>query len=186
MQVSEQKLDCQLRCVHCIAEGRDTWPRGVLLVRLKLSVWRWLGPDRQHAFRAYVGRLIDRLSPSRRRRVAQQAVAGQATALQAGDTVQVRSWPEIETTLDHWRRLKGCTFMPEMLDYCGTTQRVLKPLERFVDERDLRVKRTRGIVLLEGVCCKGTAEFGRCDRSCYLFWRVEWLRKVDQSAGSHP
>ena len=68
------------------------------------------------------------------------------------------------------------------MQYCGTTQRVLKPLERFVDERDLRVKTSRGIVLLDGVVCQGTADFGRCDRCCVMFWREEWLEKIDQSS----
>jgi hypothetical protein len=57
---------------------------------------------------------------------------------------------------------------------------VFKPLERFVDERDLRVKSSKGIVLLDGVTCQGTGDFGRCDRSCFLFWREEWLEKIDQ------
>ena len=69
--------------------------------------------------------------------------------------------------------------MPEQEQYCGTTHRVHKRMERFVDERDLRVKRSRGIILLEGVMCEGTAEFGSCDRSCFYFWREEWLEKVD-------
>jgi hypothetical protein len=68
--------------------------------------------------------------------------------------------------------------MPEMAEFCGTTQRVLKPMNRFVDERDLRVKKSGGIILLEGLMCQGTAEFGRCDRSCFYFWREEWLEKV--------
>ena len=85
---------------------------------------------------------------------------------------------EIEATLNHWRQLKGCGFMPEMEGYCGTTQRVLKRVERFVDERDLLVKKARGIVFLDGVFCQGTADFGPCDRTCYFFWREEWLEKV--------
>ena len=68
--------------------------------------------------------------------------------------------------------------MPQMEQYCSTTQRVFKSLARFVDERDLRVKKASGIVLLEGVMCQGTAEFGRCDRSCFLFWREEWLENI--------
>ena len=104
------------------------------------------------------------------------AVAGN---LQAGDTVRVRSREEIERTLNYWHQLRGCTFMPEMARYCGTVQRVLKPMARFVDERDLRVKRARGIVLLEGVLCGGTADFGPCDRACHLFWREEWLERIE-------
>jgi hypothetical protein len=32
-------------------------------------------------------------------------------------------------------------------------------------------------VLLDGVMCDGT-EHGGCDRSCFLFWREEWLKRV--------
>jgi len=99
--------------------------------------------------------------------------------LEATDLVRVRSREEIQATLNHWRQLKGCTFMNEMWAYCGTTQRVLKPMQRFVDERDLRVKKSKGILLLEGAMCQGTAEFGSCDRSCFYFWREEWLEKIE-------
>jgi len=101
------------------------------------------------------------------------------SSLKAGDLVCVRSREEIEATLNPWRQLKGCTFMEEMEPYCGTTQRVLKPVERFLDERDYRIKKTRGIILLEGLLCQGTERFGRCDRSCFYFWREEWLEKID-------
>jgi len=101
------------------------------------------------------------------------------TGLKAGDLVQVRSKEEIQATLNYWKQLKGCTFMAEMWPYCGTVQRVLKPMERFVDERDLRAKKCAGIILLEGAMCQGTAGFGRCDRSCFFFWREEWLEKIE-------
>jgi hypothetical protein len=95
-----------------------------------------------------------------------------------GEQVKVQSWDEIQSTLDPFRELKGCAFLPEMKQYCGTTQRVLQVMERFLDERDYKVKRVRGIVLLENVICHGTPVFGRCDRCCHLFWRAEWLEKV--------
>lgn len=103
--------------------------------------------------------------------------AGQA--LVAGHAVRVRSREEIQATLDDWGYLKGCGFMEEMWPYCGTNQRVLKPVQRFLDERDYRVKKTRGIVLLEGLHCEGTIDYGRCDRHCYYFWREEWLDAVE-------
>jgi hypothetical protein len=99
--------------------------------------------------------------------------------LKAGDQVRVRSKDEIEATLNHSRRLRGCSFPPEMVKYCDTIQKVLKPIERFVDERDLRVHKTRGIVLLENIVCQGLENFGRCDRNCYFFWREEWLEKIE-------
>ena len=100
--------------------------------------------------------------------------------LQAGDWVRVRSREEIQATLDTWKELKGCAFLDYMWQYCGTTQRILQPIRRFLDERDYKVKKSKGIVLLEGVICKGTPVCGQCDRCCHLFWREEWLEKIDK------
>jgi hypothetical protein len=102
-----------------------------------------------------------------------------ANGLQAGDHVRVKSREEIQATLDRWNRLKGTSFMDEMWPYCGTTQGVLKRVDRFLDERDYRMKKCRGMIFLEGVMCEGTKDYGRCDRSCYFFWREEWLEKID-------
>ena len=98
--------------------------------------------------------------------------------LKIADQVRVRSWEEIEATLDPFKELKGCAFLVEMKQFCGTTQRVFQVMERFLDERDYKVKKVKGVVLLEGVICLGTPVFGRCDRSCLLFWRQEWLEKI--------
>jgi len=98
--------------------------------------------------------------------------------LKPGDLVRVRSRKEIEKTLNKWNQLKGCSFMEEMWSFCGTTQRVFKRVETFLDERDYLIKKSKGIVILEGVICEGTKDFGRCDRSCFFFWRKEWLEKI--------
>lgn len=103
-----------------------------------------------------------------------------AVSLAAGDWVRVRSREEIEATLDRWHELRGCAFLENMWQYCGTTQRVLTSMQRFLDERDYQVKKCRGIVLLENIHCEGTPVFGRCDRRCYLFWREEWLEKISE------
>jgi len=100
-------------------------------------------------------------------------------ALVAGQAVRVKSREEIQTTLDPWNYLRGCGFMDEMWQYCDTNQRVLKPIKRFLDETDYRFKRPRGTVFLEGLTCKGTYDYGRCDRNCFYFWREEWLEKVE-------
>ena len=99
--------------------------------------------------------------------------------LKPGDLVQVRSKAEIRATLDRWNQLRNCAFMEEMWDYCGTTQRVFKRVEKFLDERDYLMKKCKGIIILEGVYCEGTKDFGACDRSCFFFWREEWLKKMD-------
>ncbi len=92
------------------------------------------------------------------------------THLEAGDWVMVRSLEDIQKTLNRFKELKGCAFLEDMKQYCGTQQRVLKVMERFLDERDYQVKKAKGIVLLDGVYCQGTPVFGRCDRSCLSFW----------------
>lgn len=99
--------------------------------------------------------------------------------LEAGDLVRVRARDEIEATLDGWRSLKGCAFLSEMASYCGTAQKVLKRVERFMDEKDYRMKKAFGIVLLENVICPGTDGIGRCDRACFFFWREEWIEKLE-------
>ena len=95
-----------------------------------------------------------------------------------GDLVRVKTIEEILDTVNSWNELKGCAFMDEMEAFCGTTQRVFKRVDKFMDERDYRMKRCKGIVLLEDVMCQGTKIFGRCDRSCLFFWREEWLEKI--------
>ena len=98
--------------------------------------------------------------------------------LAKGDRVRVRSREEILATLNPFKELKGCAFLPQMFDYCGTEQRVLRTMQRFMDERDYKMKKVRGVILLENVICNGTAAFGACDRCCFLFWREEWLERV--------
>lgn len=99
--------------------------------------------------------------------------------LQIGDRVRVRSREEILAMLDQWKEYRGCAFLENMWQYCGSEQHVFRVMERFLDERDYRVKKTKGLVLLDGLYCEGTPVFGRCDRSCLLFWREEWLDKIE-------
>ena len=101
--------------------------------------------------------------------------------LQDGDLVRVRSKKEIDATLDGWNRLGGCAFMEEMQNYCDTERRIFKKVNQFLDERDYLMKKTKKIYLLEGVYCHGTKDFGPCDRSCFYFWREEWLEPIEDS-----
>lgn len=103
----------------------------------------------------------------------------ESAPLQPGDRVRIKSEAEIRATLGNWNDLKGCTVMEEMWRHCGTTQRVFKRIGRFLDERDYQIKKVRGLVILENVFCQGTVDFGPCDRSCFFFWREEWLEKLE-------
>jgi hypothetical protein len=107
------------------------------------------------------------------------AIGDTPAGLKAGDLVRVRSREEIKATLDDRNELKGCLFMSEMWTYCGTAQRVLKPVRRFLDERTYEVMRCEGIVLLERLICQGSVYPKGCDHSCFFFWREEWLEKIE-------
>lgn len=164
---------CQIPCLPRMAESRAFVESQSFIQRIKLSLavpWnyyvkRWL----KAAYHLAVDReAINKTSPK-----------SLPITLHNSDYVRVRSWTEIETTLDPFKELKGCAFLAEMKQYCDTTQRVLQVMERFLDERDYKVKKVCGIVLLKGVICLGTPVFGRCDRCCHFFWREEWLEKIE-------
>lgn len=175
--------ECQLPCLPRFAEGFVEPEPQPFIKRFKRN---FAGP-----WNHYVKKWLKRfmrwfLGWSSRSEVAfnpttSPSVKLSTNHLKARDWVLVRSQEEIEATLDRWKELKGCAFLEYMWQYCGTTQQVLQPMERFLDERDYKVKKVKGVVLLNNVICHGTPVFGRCDRCCHLFWREEWLEKIDPS-----
>jgi len=175
---------CQLQGVirSSPPAGRNEEKGLSLVVRIKRALKRRLSVRAEKRIKDAISSTFDR-----RRRGAKppEAIPGTQPSqhLNAGDLVRVRSREEIQATLDRWRSLKGCGFLDEMAGYCGTNQRVLKRVERFIDERDYRLKKASGIVLLDGLLCSGTGTTGRCDRACFFFWREEWLEKLDGPAG---
>jgi hypothetical protein len=193
MDAQEPQVDrrrCQTQCWPGMSEGDAATEALSLRSRSKLLVKRHLSAQTKRSLKGHVSRLAGRMSRSTAKGdVSSAPVTGlsrsgetsglSATKLEAGDRVRVRPREEIEATLDFFGELRGCLFMESMAQYCGTEQRVLKPVERFVDERDYRVKKAKGLILLEGLVCEGTPDYGRCDRACFYFWREEWLEKID-------
>lgn len=169
--------DCQIHCLGQISRpvstGDTLWQRGNRLKRVLKRRWNYLS----HSFS--------------KTEIKQQAVLSNnvnscSQRVQPGDLVRVRSKAEIQATLNKWNQLRGCSFMEEMWPYCNTVQRVLKRIEKFLDERDYLIKKTKGIIILEDVFCQGTKDFGACDRTCFFFWREEWLEKVEESLCETP
>ncbi len=97
--------------------------------------------------------------------------------LQPGELVEVKSKDEILATLDLMGRNRGLYFTPEMVKYCGNEFRVLKQLDKMVNEKTGELRKISSTVLLEGSRCDGKAH-GGCQRLCYCLWREIWLRKV--------
>jgi hypothetical protein len=104
--------------------------------------------------------------------------------LQPGDLVEVKRKQEILATLDAKGRNRGLSFDGEMLKYCGTRARVLRRVERIVDERTGKMLRFGGdCIILEGVVCAG--DYNQyCPRRIYPYWREIWLRRVEEPSGT--
>ena len=97
-----------------------------------------------------------------------------------GDTVEVKTWAEIQATLDHQGCLEQMPFMPEMLAMCGRRMRVFRCMHRLFDyRRTRRMRHMDGAVLLVGAVCNGTYH-GGCEAQCHTIWKAAWLRRVDR------
>ena len=166
----DMKIHCQLQSLEPMAEPLGAWARiwqrRNRIKRIINRRWRWI----QNFLRkgGTLPQKEDQQENRDRKRI----------ALKPGDAIRVRSREEIRSTLDKWNQLRGCSFMEEMWPYCGTTQRVFKRVEKFLDERDYLMKNCNGVLILDGVMCQGTKDFGPCDRACFFFWREEWLQKI--------
>jgi hypothetical protein len=99
--------------------------------------------------------------------------------LHPGELVRVKSKEEILATLDRNATNRGLSFDAEMLKYCGTQARVLRRVERIIDEATGKMLRFRNdCIVLEGVIC--SADFHQyCPRSIYPYWREIWLERVE-------
>jgi hypothetical protein len=102
--------------------------------------------------------------------------------LQPGELVEIKSKEEIIATLDKTGHNRGLRFDVEELKYCGTRARVLRRVNRIVDENTGKMLRLpNDCVILEGVICPGDYH-QYCPRSIYPFWREIWLRRVEEPA----
>ena len=101
-----------------------------------------------------------------------------ALNLQPGELVRIKSKGEIVQTLDVNNSNRGLALDPDMLRYCGREARVLRRVERVIDERTGRLLRLkRPCIALEDVTCTG-AYHRCCPRADYPFWREIWLERV--------
>lgn len=182
MEISESTKKCQIQCLPKVSTGYGVVPPESILRRLRLLIRRSMNAQQVRRFKMRSGHFLERVGMLSRIGNPTSDTNTVAARIVSGDRVRVRSLEEILATLNQWGLLRGCMFMPEMEPYCGTIQWVLKPLERFVDERDYHLKKTSGVLLLEGLNCQGTSDYGRCDRHCFYFWREEWLEKIDTDA----
>lgn len=107
-------------------------------------------------------------------------VPGGALDLQPGELVEVRSFREIEETLDSQGKHRGLAFVPDMKRYCGRRYRVLRRLDRMILEHSGEMAEVKDTVLLEENTCTFDHTFGGCPRNEFNYWREIWLRRVTE------
>jgi hypothetical protein len=99
--------------------------------------------------------------------------------LKVGELVEVRTAEEIRSTLDELGELDGLPFMPEMLAWCGQRLTVHKVAHKSCDYIGYTgMRRMKDAVHLSGSRCDGSAH-GGCENRCSVYWKEQWLRRVD-------
>jgi hypothetical protein len=130
----------------------------------------WMHSAKSTIRQLYAGSEIDKMTMGTRN-------------LRVGDWVEVRSKDDILKTLDHKGQLNGMPFMPEMFAFCGKTFRVYKRAHKTCDTVfPVRGRRVYRAVHLETRCDGGS--HGGCQAGCLIFWKEEWLKRVDEPAAS--
>lgn len=102
--------------------------------------------------------------------------------LQPGELIQVKNHEEILKTVDTRNRNRGLSFDVEMVRYCGGQYRVLRRVEKIINERTGKMIRfSAPPVMLEGVTCRSQFSEGKlfCPRSIHSYWREIWLQRVE-------
>lgn len=134
---------------------------------LFLTLNRWRSESalsRMGLSRAFAGNALFRLLPP--------------YGFKVGDLVEIRSWEEIEKTLDEKGALEGIPFMREMLPFCGRRARILRNVDKVYDYGKTKtLRRTKDCVLLVDIRCDGAAH-GGCQARCSIFWKTAWLKRV--------
>jgi hypothetical protein len=105
--------------------------------------------------------------------------------VQPGEFVRVRRYEEILATLNEISHNRGMVWDPEMVPFCGETHRVLRRVDRIIDEKTGRMLKLKNdCIQLDGVVCRACyAKYRRfCPRSIFPYWREIWLERVGGTA----
>jgi len=103
--------------------------------------------------------------------------------LQPGELVRIKPHSEILKTLNTQSRNRGLFFDAEEVPYCGGTYRVLRRVEKIVNERTGKMREMKTpCIILDSVICRSRYSECRlfCPRSIYAYWREIWLERVNE------
>src|SRR3954453_707140 len=102
--------------------------------------------------------------------------------LQPGELVRIKTKEEIVATLDKANRNRGLSFDAEMANFCGRTARVMKRVNKIIEESNGEMIEIKSdCIMLEGVFCTGDYHLF-CTRAIMSYWREIWLERVDPGA----
>ena len=109
--------------------------------------------------------------------------------LQEGEYARVRTYAEILETLDEDWKNRGLYFDAEMVPYTEGVFKVLKRVDRIVDEKTGKMLRFKtDALILENVICQ--ARYAKCRKLCprayYLYWREIWLERAAPDPSAPP
>jgi hypothetical protein len=89
-------------------------------------------------------------------------------------------------TLDERGELDNLPFTPEMLAFCGQRLTVHKVAHKICDTINRSgMRKMSNAVHLTGARCDGSGH-GGCQTACSLYWREQWLRRVDPDVPPSP
>jgi hypothetical protein len=103
--------------------------------------------------------------------------------LQPGELVRVKPHKEILGTLNTRSRNRGLYFDAEEVPYCDRTYRVLRRVDRIIEERTGKMREMKTpCIILDSVICRSRYSECRlfCPRSIYAYWREIWLERVTE------
>ena len=100
--------------------------------------------------------------------------------LQPGELVRIKPYQEILATLDENNKNRGLYFDAEVVPYCGGNHRVLRRVNKIINEKNGKMIKLNSSVILENVFCQSRYSTDRlfCPRSIYQFMREIWLERV--------
>jgi len=107
--------------------------------------------------------------------------------VQEGETVRIKDYQEILETLDEDWKNRGLYFDAEMVPYTNGTYKVLKRVNRIIDEKTGKMLNFKNeCLILDEVVCQ--ARYAKCRKLCprayYLYWREIWVEKVSGAKDS--
>jgi len=106
----------------------------------------------------------------------------QTLNLQPGELVRVRSHEEILQTVTVSNRNRGMFWDAELVPYCGGSYRVLKRVERLIDEKTgAMLQMKTPCIILDSVVCQARYSDCRllCPKAMYPYWREIWLERIE-------